>query len=211
MRTTIARLGLTALIATGGLAVASPAQAAGCSESEGVTVVVQQGDSTTTKCAEGDPEDAGEALESAGFEVEKVQSDAKMLCTIDGAPKTSCASPPDAETFWGFFTASDDGAWEFADKGVFDLDPEPGSTIGFRFGDGSEPTTSPEEAASEVAKGDSESETSGSESSDSDTAASSSDDGDDSGFTTLVASAVGVGLLAVLVGGGVLVARRRRH
>lgn len=206
MRTTIARLGLTALIATGGLAVASPAQAAGCSESEGVTVVVQQGDSTTTKCAEGDPEDAGEALESAGFEVEKVQSDAKMLCTIDGAPKTSCASPPDAETFWGFFTASDDGAWEFADKGVFDLDPEPGSTIGFRFGDGSEPTTSPEDAASEVAKGDAESETT-----DSGEAAPSSDDGDDSGSTTLVASVVGVGLLAVLVGGGVLVARRRRH
>ena len=206
MRTTIARLGLSALLATGGLAISNPAQAAGCSESEGVTVVVQQGDSTTTKCAEGDPEDAVEALESAGFEVEKVQSDAKMLCTIDGAPKTSCASPPDAETFWGFFTASDDGAWEFADKGVFDLDPEPGSTIGFRFGDGSEPTTSPEDAASEVAKGDAESETT-----DSGEAAPSSDDGDDSGSTTLVASAVGVGLLAVLVGGGVLVARRRRH
>ncbi len=204
MRTTITRLGLTALVATGGLAVASPAQAAGCSETDGVTVVVQQGSSTKTECAEGDPEDAGEALESAGFEVEKVQSDAKMLCTIDGAPETSCASPPEAETFWGFFTASDDGAWEFADKGVFDFDPEPGTTIGFRFGDGSEPTLSAEEAAAEA-----EESTSGS--GDSDEAAASSDDGDDGGSTALVASAVGVGLLAVLVGGGFLVARRRRH
>lgn len=203
MRTTIARLGLTALVATGGLAVASPAQAAGCSEGDGVTVVVQQGSSTTTECAEGDPKDAGEALESAGFEVEKVQSDPKLLCTIDGAPKTSCAEPPEAETFWGFFTAEDGGAWEFADKGVFDYDPEPGTTIGFRFGDGSEPTLSAKEAASEA-------EQSTSESGD-DAASSSSEDEEGGNLTAILASVVGLSLVALVVGGGFLIVRRRRH
>lgn len=208
MRTTIARLGLTTLLATGGLAVATPAQAAGCSGSDGVTVVVQHGSSTTAECADGDPKDAGEALESAGFTVEKVQSDPRMLCTIDGAPTTSCAKPPEAKTFWGFFTASESGAWTFADKGVFDFDPEPGSTIGFRFGDGSEPTTSPSEAA--ASEGDSAQESPSASAADEDSGASS-EDTEESGPTALVTTVVGVVLLAVLAGGALLVARRRRH
>lgn len=209
MRTTIARLGLTALVATGGLAIASPAHAAGCAGSDGVTVVVQHGGSTKTECADGDPEDAGAALESAGFTVEKVQSDANMLCTIDGAPETSCAQAPEAETFWGFFTASDEGTWEFADKGVFDYDPEPGATIGFRFGDGAEPTMSPDEAA---AAGSAEESSSTAEDSGEDASASSPDDaGEESDSTALVTTVVGVALLAVLAGGGFLIARRRRH
>lgn len=207
MRTTIARLGLISLIATGGLAITAPAHAAGCTGSDGVTVVVQHGSSTKTECAEGDPKHAGEALESAGFTVEKVQSDARMLCTIDGTPKTSCAKPPEAETFWGFFTASDSGEWEFADEGVFDLDPEPGTTIGFRFGDGAEPSTSPEEAAGE--DGSAEETTSASDDASEDTGAS--DDGEESGSTALVATGVGAGLLVVLAGGAFLIARRRRH
>lgn len=201
MRTMIARLGLTALLATGGLAAATPAQAAGCSGSEGVTVVVQHGSSTRAECADGDPKDAGEALESAGFTVQTVQADARMLCTIDGAPKTSCATAPEAETFWGFFTASEGGDWTFADQGVFELDPEPGTTLGFRFGDGSEPTMSPDEAA--AAEGDSAQESS--------PASADPDDGEESGPNALVTTVVGVALLAVLAGGAVLVARRRRH
>lgn len=202
MRTAIARLGLTALIATGGLAVASPAQAAGCADSDGVTVLVQHDDETRVECADGDPETAGEALESAGFEVEKVQSDAQMLCTIDGAPETSCATAPEAETFWAFFTASDGGSWEFADKGVFALDPEPGTTLGFRFGDGAEPSMTAEEAA---ASADDSTADGGA-----DEASSSEDAAEDEGSGALAPTLIGVALLAALAVGGVLVARRRR-
>lgn len=207
MRTTIARLGLISLVATGGLAITTPAHAAGCTGSDGVTVVVQDDSSTKTECAEGDPEDAGEALESAGFTVEKVQSDARMLCTIDGTPKTSCAQPPEAEEFWGFFTESDSGEWEFADEGVFDLDPEPGTTLGFRFGDGAEPSISPEEAADEDGAAE-ETTSAGDDSADD---AASSDEGEDGRSTTILATVVGVSFLAVLAGGAFLIARRRRH
>lgn len=209
MRATTARLGLTALLAGSGLAIASPAHAAECTDSEGVTVVVEHGGTSSTECAGGDPKDAGEALESAGFAVEKVQADPKLLCTIDDAPKTSCAEAPEAETFWAFYTASDGGSWEFADQGVFDFDPEPGSTIGFRFGDGAEPALAPDEAADEVAaENDSAQE---SPSADGDTDAAASDETEESGTSALVPTVIGVALLALLAGGGFFVARRRRH
>src|SRR5699024_7875130 len=201
MRNTIARLGLTALFAAGGLAVTSPAQAAGCADDDGVTVLVQHEDETTVECADGDPETAGEALESAGFEVEKVQSDAQLLCTIDGTPETSCAKAPEAETFWAFFTASDGGSWEFADKGVFAYDPEPGTTLGFRFGDGAEPSMTAEEA---VASEDESTAADGTDETSDDSAA------EDEGSGALVPTVIGFALVAVLAVGGFLVSRRRK-
>lgn len=203
MRTPIARLGLTLLFfLIGGLFTASPARAADCPDA-GVTVVVEHEGTTTTECAEGDPKTAGEALESAGFEVEKVQSDPRMLCTIDRLPKTSCAKAPEAKTYWAFFTASGDGAWEFADKGVFDLDPEPGSAIGLRFGDGAEPSVSPADAAADAAA--TEEDTTG----DADDGAPASEDSEEGGSAGLTTTIVGVVLLVVLAGGAFVVARRR--
>lgn len=202
MRTAIARLGVTALLAAGGLTLAPAAQAAsGCED--GVTVVVQQESSTSAECAEGDPKTAGEALESAGFEVEKVQSDPKMLCTIDGAPETSCAKAPEADAFWGFFTSTDGGPWAFATKGVFDYDPKPGTAIGFRYGSGDAPTTSAKKAASSL-------EETASPDSDETAAADSSEESQDEGSNARLPTVVGVGVLAVLAGAAFLVARRRR-
>jgi len=207
VRTAIARLGLTTLLATGGLALAAPAHAAPAESGscDGVAVLVEHDGSSSAGCAEGDPKTAGKALQAAGFEIEEVQSDPKLLCAIDGVPDTSCAKAPEADAFWGFFTA-DGNSWAFADKGVFAFDPEPGSTIAFSFGSGDEPTTKPTKASAEAASA------AESASSDEETSASdSSDEEDDSGSTALVTTVGGVVVLAILAGAGFLVARRRRN
>lgn len=206
MRTAIARLGLTALVAAGGLALTAPTHAATAESGscDGVAVLVEHDGSTDAGCAAGDPKTAGEALQAAGFDIKKVQSDAKLLCSIDGVPDTSCAKAPEADAFWGFFIA-DGNSWGFADKGVFAFDPKPGSTIAFSFGSGDEPTTKPKKASAEAASA-AESASSGEE-----TSASDASDAEDEGSSTaLVTTVGGVVVLAILAGAGILVARRRR-
>ncbi len=206
MRTALARLGLMSLLAAGGLALAAPAQAAPADSGscDGVAVLVEHDGSTDAGCAEGDPKTAGDALEAAGFEIKKVQSDSQLLCSIDGVPDTSCAKAPEADAFWGFFTA-DGNSWGFADKGVFAFDPKPGSTIAFSFGSGDEPTTKPKKASADAASA------AQSASSDEGTSAADSEDAkDDSGSNALVTTVGGVVVLVILAGAGFLVARRRR-
>ena len=205
-------LALTATLGMVGLglapaASAAPAEDGACSDTQGVTVVVQSGSTPKVGCAPGDPKNSGAALEDAGFSVKQVQGQDGMICQIDKAPETSCAKMPGAKKYWAFHLAEPDGKWEFATKGVYQHDPKPGTVVGFRLGDGAAPGVTPSEAATTAAK---ESATSDSAAPEREDRSDENDDADPA-RDALVPTAIGGGLLIVLGGGAYALARKRRN
>ena len=133
-------------LALAGLVVAaSPASAAACSGTKGVTVVVDTGSSISTRCASGDPSSALKALGVAGFDVTYPQQfPGSVVCRINGYPKSDpCVRMPPGSAYWAFFHAKRGGSWVYSSNGVATYDPAPGSVVGFRFGSGQKPGIAP--------------------------------------------------------------------
>ncbi len=148
LRRLLGRLAGTAvasgLVLTGLVATAGPASAAACSGSTGVTVVVDTGSSTSTRCAPGDPTSAWKALTAAGFAVTPVQQFPGAICRIDGFPSNqACVRMPPADAYWAFFHAARGGSWTYSSSGATGYDPKPGTVVGFRFGSGQKPRSAP--------------------------------------------------------------------
>jgi hypothetical protein len=135
----------TGLALAGLVVVAAPASAAACSGTSGVTVVVDTGGSTSTKCASGDPSSALKALTSAGFSVTYPQQyPGSVVCRINGYPeKDPCVRMPPGDAYWAFFHAKRGGSWVYSSNGVASYDPAPGTVVGFRFGSGQKPGIAP--------------------------------------------------------------------
>ncbi len=127
------------------LVVPAPAQAAACSGTTGVTVVVQFPDHTSVGCAPGNPANGYDALTAAGFSTVLAQGNgAGALCTIDGFPaNTGCHNMPPANAYWAYFHAKRGGSWSYSNDGGGSYDPTPGSVEGWRFGSGQAPSTAP--------------------------------------------------------------------
>ena len=136
------------LALAGLVAAAWPASAAACSGSTGVTVVVDTGGSTSTKCASGDPSSALSALKAAGFSVTYPQQyPGSVVCRINGYPSSDpCVRMPPGDAYWAFFHAKRGGSWVYSSSGVATYDPAPGSVVGFRFGSGQQPGIAPPSA-----------------------------------------------------------------
>lgn len=133
------------LVLAGGLALpGGAAQAAACSGSTGVTVVIDYGSSSTTLCSPGDPSTAGGALQAvAGVNYVPMYGDG-VVCKINGVPSNqTCQRMPPASAYWAFFHASRGGSWTYSSAGVADYNPAPGSVIGFAFGSGGAPSSPP--------------------------------------------------------------------
>ena len=124
---------------------AAPASAAACSGTSGVTVVVDTGGSTSTRCASGDPSSALKALTGAGFSVTYPQQFyGTVVCRIDGYPESDpCFRMPPGDAYWAFFHAKRGGSWVYSSTGVASYDPSPGTVVGFRFGSGQQPRIAP--------------------------------------------------------------------
>lgn len=124
---------------------AAPASAAACAGTSGVTVVVDTGSSTSTRCASGDPASAMKALTGAGFTVVSPQAyPGSVVCRIDGVPASDpCVRMPPADAYWAFFHAKRGGGWTYSSTGVASFDPAPGTVVGFRFGSGQQPRVAP--------------------------------------------------------------------
>ena len=138
----LARLGSAVLLTGGGLALATPAQAAGCSASQ-VTVVVDFGGSAQVHCV-GDAATAGQALEAAGYTLTRVQRDPGAVCKINGTPSNlECVVMPPADNYWSLHHASAGGTWEYATKGFFAFNPAPGTVVGASLGAGGAPGIAP--------------------------------------------------------------------
>lgn len=133
-------------LALAGLVVAaSPASAAACSGTSGVTVIVDTGSSISTKCASGDPSSAIKALTAVGFDVDYPQQfPGSVVCRINGYPKSDpCVRMPPGDAYWAFFHAKRGGSWVYSSNGVASYDPAPGTVVGFRFGSGQKPRVAP--------------------------------------------------------------------
>ena len=200
---------------------ASPAQAQvvsgnGCTDTDGVTVVVDftdLGGDIEVGCAEGDPASGREALESAGFAPEDSQPG--MICTIDNQPDP-CPEEFDG-SYWSYWFAEDE-AWASYQVGADDADPAPGDVEGWRYFDGSAgPQLEPAEAAAAApaegsADATDEADDSGSADQDSDGGktddAAVTEEADGSDPSGVIAAGV---VALVLIAGIVLVVRRRRE
>ncbi len=131
------------LVAASTLLGVPAAQAAACSGSSGVTVVVQFPDGhTEVGCAPGDPSSGYAALTAAGFDYKNVLNSG-FVCRINGQPSTDpCDRTPPASAYWAYFHAKPGGSWSYSTSGG-GYNPKPGTVEGWRFGDGDEPTTPP--------------------------------------------------------------------
>jgi hypothetical protein len=133
----------TGLAIAGLVVVAAPANAAACSGTTGVTVIVDTGSSISTRCAGGTPGSAWDALTSAGFAVTRVDMFPGAICQIEKYPKTSCLRMPPGNAYWAFFHAKRGGSWVYSSSGAKSYGPASGSVVGFRFGSGQQPGIAP--------------------------------------------------------------------
>ncbi|WP_206789266.1 hypothetical protein [Amycolatopsis sp. MtRt-6] len=123
---------------------AAPASAAGtdgaCPEGGGVTVVVDFGDlgpGTLIRCAPGTPANGIAALREAGIEVAGSQKyGLAVACRINGQPGPaveSCAGMPSATAYWSYWHASAGGSWTSSQEGAQTAKPASGGFEGWAF------------------------------------------------------------------------------
>lgn len=138
---------LTGALLTGMAVAPGSAQAATCSSTGGVSVIVDFGSSIRTGCAGGDPATGWSAIESAGFPLEGTQRfPATFICRVAGFPGSAdeaCVQTPPASAYWAIWTAPAGGSWSYSNTGAAQLNPAPGSVIGLAFGAGRSPGMAP--------------------------------------------------------------------
>lgn len=144
-------LGLVAALGSA-LVLAGPApDAAACSGSSGVTVVVDYGSlgGIQVGCAAGDPGSGLSALHSAGFGTTGTQKDGPaFVCRINGAPASDpCVLTPPSNAYWAYWHASRGGSWSYSTLGAAGYDPRAGSVEGWSYGAGGRPGIAPPAAA----------------------------------------------------------------
>ena len=147
-----------AAIAFCALAVSTPrrgAAASACSDTVGVTVIVDFthfGGAIERGCDPGEAANALDALQTAGFTTAGTAryGDA-FLCRIDSRPSPkseACTDTPPANSSWSFYHArSTDQAWTYSNLGVLSYHPAPGTLLAFAFGNYAKPGVLPSGAA----------------------------------------------------------------
>ncbi|GIG67478.1 hypothetical protein [Phytomonospora endophytica] len=129
---------------------ARPAQAAGCSGTTGVTVVVDFtafGGSVERRCALGDPATGIAALQGASFTVTGTSRwGLAFVCRLDGLPTAAaeaCVNTPPTSAYWSYWHGTPGSAWTYSTSGASAYNPAPGSVEGWAFGSGAQPTVAP--------------------------------------------------------------------
>jgi hypothetical protein len=135
------------LMVAAGLVVAGPApvaEAAACSGTSGVTVVVDFGSlggGVRTGCAGGDPSNGLAALAAAGHGYTFVPRQPGLVCQIDSRPNPCNFAPTTA--YWSYWHASRGGSWGYSTVGAGGYNPPAGSVEGWAFGAGRQPGIAP--------------------------------------------------------------------
>jgi len=123
------------------------ADAAACSGTTGVTVVVDFGSlgGIQVGCAAGDPSSGLAALHGAGFGTTGTQKDGpSFVCRINGAPASDpCVVTPPPTAYWSYWHAPPGGSWSYSSLGAAGYNPAPGSVEGWAFGAGARPGIAP--------------------------------------------------------------------
>ena len=142
----VAGAGALLVLATG-LAVGGPApaaEAAACSGSTGVTVVVDFGSlggGVQVSCAGGNPGSGLAALSGAGHGYTFVPRQPGLVCQVDARPNPCNGAPTTA--YWAYWHASRGGSWSYSSLGAGGYDPAPGTVEGWAFGAGRQPGIAP--------------------------------------------------------------------
>jgi hypothetical protein len=135
------------LVLAAGLAVGGPApaaEAAACSGSSGVTVVVDFGSlggGVQIGCAGGSPANGLAALSGAGHGYTFVPRFPGLVCQIDTRPNPCNGAPTSA--YWSYWHAARGDAWNFSMDGAGRYHPKPGTVEGWAFGAGRRPGIAP--------------------------------------------------------------------
>ena len=126
----VVRLAAAVLVtAAVGLGVPSAAQAATCSSSQGVSVVVdfhQLGGGVQTHCDRGGAgKTAWDQLEDVGYRLTGVQKQPGFVCRIDDKPsetQDACVTTPPADAYWSLWWSDGrSGKWAFSSTGAGSL------------------------------------------------------------------------------------------
>ena len=140
-------LAAAGLVVAGGLALpGGAAQAAACSGTTGVTVVIDYGSTSSTLCGP-DASSAIRVLTSVASVTYPPQYQGTVVCQINSVPSQPCTRMPPQSAYWAFFHATRGGSWVYSSSGVAEYDPPAGSVIGFAFGSGGAPSSPPPAAA----------------------------------------------------------------
>ncbi|PPK63080.1 hypothetical protein V5P93_005224 [Actinokineospora auranticolor] len=137
-----AAVGLTAAVTTA--LGAAPAQAAACSGTSGVTVIVDftaVGGTIQTACALGDPASGLAALTGAGFTYGFVPRQPGFVCQINTKPNPCNGAPVTA--YWSYWHGTPGGSWTYSTSGAGAYNPAPGTVEGWAFGAGTAPGQAP--------------------------------------------------------------------
>ena len=135
-------------LALAGLVLAAtPASAAACSGTSGVTVVVDTGQLDQHPVRLGRPVLGHEGADGRRLlRHDAAEYPGSVVCRINGYPESDpCVRMPPADAYWAFFHAKRGGSWTYSSTGVTSYDPAPGTVVGFRFGSGQQPRTAPPE------------------------------------------------------------------
>lgn len=127
-----------------GTITAPVAQAAACSGTTGVTVVVDftaAGGGVQTACALGDPASGLAALTGAGFGYAFVPRQPGFICQINTLPNPCNGAP--ASAYWSYWHAAPGGSWAYSSSGAGSYNPAPGAVEGWSFGAGTQPGVAP--------------------------------------------------------------------
>jgi hypothetical protein len=133
--------GVVAAVTLAGPAPA--AEAAACSGTSGVTVVVDFGPlgGVRVSCAPGDPASGLAALSAAGFGYSFVPRQPGLVCQINGLPDPCNGAPTTA--YWSYWHAARGGSWTYSAAGAGSVNPRPGTVQGWAFGAGGRPGVAP--------------------------------------------------------------------
>lgn len=218
-------LAAVALAVPGVTLLAGPAAAAtgsalegACTDSDGVTVVVDStalGGGIEAGCAPEGGVTGTEALLAAGFT--EARDPSGFICAVDGLPDP-CPTEFTGE-YWSYWFAEPGGdTWESYQEGSDTAVTAPGAVEGWRYGDGSAgpEVALPVVAGSQEPSAEEATTQDGSASQDGGQDAGTEDDGVDAAPTPAedpagpaVPLLAGLGLLAALVVAALVVARRR--
>lgn len=135
------RLALVAFVALGTVGVAvSPAAAALCRGTNGVSVVVdygRAGGAVDKRCAPGDPTNGLTALSGAGLPYTFVPGQPGLVCTIKNVPDPCNGAP--VRAYWSYWHLLPNHTWQYSSVGAGSYNPAPGATEGWAFGNSKPP------------------------------------------------------------------------
>lgn len=122
-------------------AAAETLDANACAESQGVWVIVDDGQQVIAAGCAHDPKDGIDALTQIGVAVQQTNDNWQTICELSGVPEESCEKYNgfNSETgeFWSYWhRPTVDGEWAFSELMANNYVPPAGSVEGWRWGDG---------------------------------------------------------------------------